>query len=109
MNPGLRPFRSFRGATLARSLALPLALALTVAGPAAAAPVKPPIKPPIKPMFRGAPVAETQAAAAAVQRQAAAMTSLSDQIWGFAETALKETRSSKVLADYAERQGFKVE
>jgi aminobenzoyl-glutamate utilization protein B len=33
---------------------------------------------------------------------------LSDQIWGFAETALLETKSSKVLADYAEAQGFKV-
>lgn len=34
---------------------------------------------------------------------------LSDEIWGFAETALKEYKSSKVLADYAEAQGFKVE
>jgi aminobenzoyl-glutamate utilization protein B len=30
-------------------------------------------------------------------------------VWEFAETALKEKRSSKVLADYAESQGFKVE
>lgn len=34
--------------------------------------------------------------------------SLSDQIWGFAETAMVETKSAKVLADYAEAQGFKV-
>ncbi len=34
---------------------------------------------------------------------------LSDQIWGFAETALHEFKSSKVLSDYAEKQGFKVE
>ncbi len=34
---------------------------------------------------------------------------LSDQIWEFAETALKEYKSSKVLADYAEAQGFTVE
>lgn len=33
---------------------------------------------------------------------------LSDQIWGFAETAMVETKSAKVLADYAEAQGFKV-
>ena len=33
---------------------------------------------------------------------------LSDQIWGFAETAMLETKSAKVLADYAEAQGFKV-
>ena len=33
---------------------------------------------------------------------------LSDQIWEFAETAMVETKSAKVLADYAEAQGFKV-
>jgi aminobenzoyl-glutamate utilization protein B len=27
---------------------------------------------------------------------------------GFAETAMKETKSSKVLADYAQEQGFRV-
>jgi len=43
-----------------------------------------------------------------VDRHRSELVSLSDQIWGFAETALRETRSSKVLADYAERQGFKV-
>jgi aminobenzoyl-glutamate utilization protein B len=31
---------------------------------------------------------------------------ISDKIWAYAETALKETRSSKELADYAEAQGF---
>ena len=30
------------------------------------------------------------------------------QIWAFAETALREHRSSKLLADFAERQGFTV-
>jgi len=34
---------------------------------------------------------------------------LSDQIWEFAEIAYKEHKSAKVLADYAEQQGFKVE
>lgn len=34
---------------------------------------------------------------------------LSDQIWAFAETALAETKSSKILADYAEKSGFKLE
>jgi aminobenzoyl-glutamate utilization protein B len=34
---------------------------------------------------------------------------LSQEIWAYAETALRETRSAKALADYAERQGFKVE
>lgn len=34
---------------------------------------------------------------------------LSDQIWAFAETAMQEHQSAKVLADYAEAEGFKVE
>lgn len=34
--------------------------------------------------------------------------SLSDQIWAYAETALREHQSSKALADYAEAQGFQV-
>ena len=37
------------------------------------------------------------------------LTALSDQIWEFAETALKEYRSAGVLADYAEAQGFEVQ
>ena len=36
------------------------------------------------------------------------MTALSDEIWRYAETALKETRSSKALADWAEAKGFRV-
>ncbi len=47
-------------------------------------------------------------AIAGVERRAADLISLSDQIWGFAETALRETRSSAILADYAEKQGFRV-
>jgi len=34
---------------------------------------------------------------------------LSDRIWEFAETALQEHRSSKLLADYAEQQGFSLQ
>ncbi len=33
---------------------------------------------------------------------------ISDKIWAYAETALRETKSSKELADYAEAQGFTV-
>jgi aminobenzoyl-glutamate utilization protein B len=33
---------------------------------------------------------------------------ISDAIWGYAETALREHKSSKELADYAEKQGFRV-
>ena len=47
-------------------------------------------------------------AVASVEKHKAELINLSDQIWGFAETALRETRSSKLLADYAERQGFEV-
>jgi len=34
---------------------------------------------------------------------------MSDEIWALAETAFEETKSSKILADYAEAQGFRVE
>jgi aminobenzoyl-glutamate utilization protein B len=34
---------------------------------------------------------------------------MSDRIWELAETALREEQSAKVLADYAEAKGFKVE
>lgn len=43
-----------------------------------------------------------------VEKQKAELIKLSDQVWSFAETALREKKSSKVLADYAEAQGFKV-
>ena len=53
-------------------------------------------------------VDDKKAAAATIEKHAAEMTRLSDQVWGFAETALKETQSSKALADFAEAQGFRV-
>ena len=53
--------------------------------------------------------AAKQAAVASIDRQASEMIQLSDQIWAFAEIALRETRSAAVLADYAEAQGFEVE
>lgn len=43
-----------------------------------------------------------------VDKHQAALINLSNQVWAFAETALKEYQSAKVLADYAESQGFKV-
>ena len=45
---------------------------------------------------------------ASVEKHQQELISLSDQIWAFAETAMKETQSAKVLADYAESQGFKL-
>lgn len=44
-----------------------------------------------------------------VESRKAELTTMSDKIWAYAETALKEKQSSKLLADYAEAQGFKVE
>jgi len=53
--------------------------------------------------------AETKSATVkTVDANAAEMTKLSDEIWRYAETALKETRSSKALADWAEKKGFRV-
>ena len=43
-----------------------------------------------------------------IQKHEAELIKLSDQVWAFAETALKEKQSSKVLADYAASQGFNV-
>ena len=51
---------------------------------------------------------EKKAAAAVIDKNAAEMTALSDAVWRYAETALKETQSSKALADYAESKGFRV-
>ncbi len=36
------------------------------------------------------------------------LVAISDKIWAYAETALKESKSAKELADYAELQGFTV-
>ena len=54
------------------------------------------------------PSATKRAVVASVEKHGIDLIDLSDQIWGFAETALHEKRSSKLLADYAEAQGFKV-
>jgi aminobenzoyl-glutamate utilization protein B len=45
---------------------------------------------------------------ATIARNAAELNALSDEIWRYAETALKETRSSKALAEWAEAKGFRV-
>ena len=43
-----------------------------------------------------------------VDKHQSELISISDKIWAYAETALKENKSAKELADYAEAQGFKV-
>jgi len=57
----------------------------------------------------GVAIKKKEDAVASIERHKAEIIDLSDKIWGFAETGLLETRSSKVLADYAETQGFTVE
>jgi aminobenzoyl-glutamate utilization protein B len=54
------------------------------------------------------PSATKRAAVASVDAHAADLTALSDKIWAYAETALREHKSSKLLADYAEEKGFTV-
>ena len=53
-------------------------------------------------------VPEKQSAAVTIDRNAEQLSALSDEVWRYAETALKETRSSKALADFAEKNGFRV-
>jgi aminobenzoyl-glutamate utilization protein B len=58
---------------------------------------------------RAADIKKKEEAVASVEKHRAELISLSDQVWAFAETALRETRSARLLSDYAEKQGFKVE
>ena len=51
---------------------------------------------------------DKKAAVATIENNATEMTALSDKVWGYAETALRETQSAKALADYAEAKGFRV-
>lgn len=50
-----------------------------------------------------------EAIMASVEKHKANLIQISDDIWALAETAFEENQSSKLLADYAEKQGFKVE
>ena len=49
-----------------------------------------------------------QAIVSSVEKHEANLIKMSDEIWALAETAFEENKSSKILADYAEKQGFKV-
>ena len=49
------------------------------------------------------------AAMTSIKRDAAELIELADTIWAYAETALEETRSAQLLADFAESRGFTVE
>ncbi|HEV8579482.1 MAG TPA: amidohydrolase [Thermoanaerobaculia bacterium] len=80
-----------------RSVSLLSILFLSVPGLAAAKPAA------------SKPSPNKEAAVASVEGHRPELVDLANQVWAFAETALKEKRSSKVLAEYAEAQGFKVE
>jgi len=54
------------------------------------------------------PSAAKRNAVASVDKYAAELTDVSDKVWQFAETALREHQSSKALADFAEAKGFTV-
>jgi aminobenzoyl-glutamate utilization protein B len=54
------------------------------------------------------PSANKRNAVASIDQHAAELTEVSDKVWRFAETALREHQSSKALADFAEAQGFTV-
>jgi aminobenzoyl-glutamate utilization protein B len=79
-----------------------LALVLAAANPSPAAPKA-------AGALTKADVRKKQAAVASVEARRAELVALADQVWGFAETALRETRSAELLAAFAERQGFRVE
>ncbi len=57
----------------------------------------------------GASIKKKEEAMASVEKHSSEIIGLSDAVWALAETALLETRSSKLLADYTEKQGFTVE
>lgn len=52
--------------------------------------------------------ANKQAVLRSVQQHEQALIQLSNQVWSFAEIAMREHQSAKVLSDYAEKQGFRV-
>jgi len=60
-------------------------------------------------VFGGGDIKKKEEVVASIDKQKGDLIKLSDQVWAFAETALFETKSSKLLADHAEKQGFKVE
>ena len=52
--------------------------------------------------------ANKQAVLSSVAKHEKELIRLSDSVWSYAEIAMKEHKSAKILADYAEKQGFKV-
>jgi len=61
------------------------------------------------PVVAGDADSAKQAVVESIDAHQPELVDLADQIWAFAETALRETRSAAVLADYVEAHGFEVE
>jgi aminobenzoyl-glutamate utilization protein B len=59
-------------------------------------------------LLAASPTAVKRSAVASIDKHAGELTAVSDQVWTYAETALREYKSSKVLADFAEAKGFAV-
>lgn len=53
--------------------------------------------------------ANKKAIVKSIEKHKEALIDISDKVWALAETAFEEKQSSKILADYAEQQGFTVE
>src|SRR5215831_9348790 len=63
----------------------------------------------LAPFFASAQIDQNKKSAiASVETHQHELINLSDSIWKYAETALKEYKSSKALSDYAANQGFRV-
>src|SRR5881392_1819699 len=60
------------------------------------------------PAFLLAQTQNKKAVIASVEKHQQELINLSDSVWKYAETALKEYKSSKALSDYATKQGFRV-
>ena len=54
------------------------------------------------------PSKNKQAILASIEKHKAALIGISDEVWALAETAFEEDKSSEILADYAEKNGFTV-
>ncbi|MEX0288965.1 MAG: amidohydrolase [Flavobacteriaceae bacterium] len=53
--------------------------------------------------------ANKKAILASIEKHESALIAISDSVWALAEEAFEEVASSKILADYAEKNGFTVE
>ena len=63
-----------------------------------------------RPLSAQPAMTDTQKAiVASVEKHRGELIAISNKIWAHAETAFEETQSAKLLADYAEQQGFRIE